>query len=232
MLVEQEFDTPGDALVHYGKKGMRWGHRSAVKSASTAVSNKTQSAKQGVQGAASRTAGGISNSAKGAKAKTTGAVNNKVQGAKAGAQARADAKKQKIADKAQKVGENPTVKGAGREVKGVVWGTRKAYLEKTLKDAERAGNIGKGTAGIDSKVIAAKDLIVTKRQARVAEKVFANHAKRMQEGKLKTRDVLLMSARLRRRDLTIGMDLAGKKNDRAKKRGREVNFDIPKIQKA
>lgn len=26
-MLEQEFDTPGDALIHYGVKGMKWGQR-------------------------------------------------------------------------------------------------------------------------------------------------------------------------------------------------------------
>ncbi len=26
-MYDQEFDTPGDALIHYGKKGMKWGVR-------------------------------------------------------------------------------------------------------------------------------------------------------------------------------------------------------------
>lgn len=245
MLVEQEFDTPGDALAHYGKKGMRWGHRNTVKSASTAVSNKAQSAKQGVQGAASKTAGGISSSAKGAKqgakqsiqdakAKTTGAVNNKVQGVKANAQARADAKAAKATAKAHEVADNKTVKAVGTQVKGTAWGVRQAYIEKTLKAAERAGNIDKGTAGLDTRVIAVADGVVSKRQAKYAEKAYANHAQRVKEGKLKTRDLLLIGARIRRSDLTIGMNLATKKGDRARKRGREVNYhtyDMPKLRK-
>jgi len=225
MRVEQKFDTPGDALAHYGKKGMRWGYRNTLDSVGSTPKRDTQEAPGAA--AAFKTSGGVSGNTQKLKAQATRIANKKAQLVKANAKARADAKADKVTAKAQKVAANPTAKKAGRELQGVAWGTRQAYIEKTLKDAERAGNIGKGTAAIDSKLIATKDLVFTKRQARFAEKVFAQHAKRVKEGELKTRDLLLMSARLRRRDLTIGMDIAGKRNDRAKKRGQQANFDIP-----
>lgn len=247
--VEQEYATPQEAyLAHHGIKGMRWGQRTdrAVGSVSSGVKNAKDSVSTGVKNTKASVAGGVksaktsvSTGVKNAKTSvSTGVKNTKANAkqsvedtkskAKLKAEAKAQAKAIKIEAKAKKVGENEVVKGLNNEAKHALWGTRQAYIEKTISDAERAEKIGKGTAAIDSKVVATKDLIFTKKQAKWAAPILAAHAERVKAGKYKTVDLVLMSARLRRRDLTIGVDLGGKRAKAAEKRGKEAKFNVAK----
>jgi hypothetical protein len=225
----QEFATPGEAmLAHHGVKGQKWGVRTSLSldNARATVNTKTANATASVRGAASRTSGAVNSRVVGAKTGAQNAVNAKVAGVKQNAQNRADAKLASAKQKKDTVANNNTVHQVTHEVKGAAWGTRQAYIEKTLNDAERLNNIAAGKAGIDSKVLAAKDLVLTKKQAKIMAPIFERHAQRVKAGQLKTADILLMSARLRRRDLTIGVDIAGKRNKASKKRGaKEANFD-------
>lgn len=247
--VEQEYATPQEAyLAHHGVKGMRWGQRTAraresvssgVKNAKTSVSTGVKNTKASVSSGVKNTKASITGSVnktktnakqgvQDARAKATQSAKDRADRAKLKAEAKAQAKAIKVQAKAQKVGENEIVKGLNNEAKHALWGTRQAYIEKTLNDAERAEKIGKGTAAIDSKVLATKDLIVTKKQAKWAAPMLAAHAQRVKAGKYKTVDIVLMSARMRRRDLTIGMDLGAKRAKAAEKRGKEAKFNVAK----
>ncbi len=225
--MEQEFETPGDALLHYGVKGMRWGVRDTIESASTSVSNTSAKTSKSISKASKATSQGISNASKATTQATKNAATKTANAPKQGVQ---NLKDKREAKKKAKGPEDPNALKSQlkREGKSAAWGTRQAYIEKTLDDAIRLDKIAKGNAGIDQKAFATKDLVFTKAQARRFGPTLARHAERIQKGEAKTGDIMLASVRLRRRDLTIGMDLSNKKNKAAEKRGRTANFDIPR----